>query len=125
MKTSEILKIDAQRNKGGISFQKNVKIFESMLVDGAQFLKENDTLFGFISHKDRSVEIHTFNAAPANTYINNIKKFLEMLRKIGAKEAWTEFDNPKLVDVLFEKLKPEFDFKITKNKRYMAKVALS
>jgi len=125
MKPSEILKIDAQKNKGGASFIENFDALEAMIANGARCFQEGDTLFALIPHEDRSVEIHTFNAAPVNTYINNIKKFLELLRKIGAKEVWTEFDNPKLVDVLFEKLKPEFEFKITKNKRYMAKVALS
>lgn len=124
MEPSEIVAVDAQRNKGGISFKENVNLLAAMRADGAQLLKEGNTLFAFIPHEGRSVEIHTFNADPANEFIANIKKFLALLKKLGAKEAWTEFDDPKLGHVL-EKLKPEFKVKVVKNKRYMAKVALS
>ena len=124
MKPSEIVAIDAKRNKENTSFEDNVNALKAMIAAGAQVLKEGDTLFAFLSHKERSVEIHSFNAAPTNIFIENIKKFLELLKKLGAKEAWTEFDNPKLGNVL-KQLEPDFKVKFTKNKRYMAKVSLS
>lgn len=124
MKPSEIIAIDAQKNKGGISPKENMNSLIAMQLAGGQVLKEGDTLFGFIPHENLSVEIHSFNAAPLAAFIENIKKFLRMLRKIGVKEAWTEFDDPNMKP-LFEMFAPEFKVTITKGDRYMAKVVLS
>lgn len=124
MTPEKIVEIDAQKNKGGISFKQNLSSLHGMQSVGGQVLREGDTLYVFIPREGMSVEVHTFNAAPINQFIDNTKKFLRMLKKLGAKDVWTEFDDPKMKS-LFEMFAPEFKFAFTKGKRYMAKAVLS
>lgn len=124
MTPEEIVAVDAQRNKGGMPYKENLRNLQAMQVMGAQVLREGDTLFSFIPGENLSVEVHTFNAAPMDTFVDNIKKFLRMMKRLGVKTVWTEFDDSKIKG-LFDRLKPEFNFTITKGKRYMAKVVLS
>jgi hypothetical protein len=124
MTPEEIIAIDAQKNKGGMDPNENRRSLQTMQAAGAQVIKEGDTLFAFIPGKDLSVELHSFNAAPVNTFIENTKKVLRMLKKLGVKNAWTEFDDLKLKSAL-DMLAPEFKVSVTKGKRYMAKVVLS
>ncbi len=124
MTPEEIISVDAKNNKGGMDPAINKRILQNMQSQGAQVLKEGNTLFAFIPGKNLSVEVHTFNADPLEKYISNVKAFLRMLKKLGTKDVWTEFDDPK-IKKLFDMMAPEFDFKVTKDDRYMAKAVLS
>jgi hypothetical protein len=124
MTPEEIISVDAKNNKGGMDPVMNKRILQTMQSQGAQVLKEGNTLFAFIPGKNFSVEVHTFNADPLEKFISNVKAFLRMLKKLGAKDVWTEFDDPKTKKI-FYLIAPEFNFKVTKGDRYMAKAVLS
>jgi hypothetical protein len=100
MTPEEILKIDAKRNHDGIEVKSLIGYINHEIRSGAQLVQENDTLVLFKSVKDDKAEFHTFNAGSAADLAKNVELFLQMLKKMGYKAAYTEYESP-LISKLF------------------------
>lgn len=123
MTPKEIIAADAAKNHKDIPLEKHIERIGGVLANGGQIVQQGNTLFMFKADKKGSVEFHTYNADPADQYLENIRTFFRMLKKIGAKMAHTQYKNPKLSDIA-RALAPEFKSKITKNGMYTLQVRL-
>ena len=125
MTPEEILKIDAQQ-----TYKVDVKVLighiNRELQDGAQFVQENDTLLLFKSAKGDKAEFHIFSATSAAKTAENLELFLQLLKKLGYKAAYTQYENVLMGKLFTDYLKPKHKVKVTKVKtsRFRAEVTL-
>jgi hypothetical protein len=124
MSPKEIVAEDIKTNHKGTTIDKHISRIKNLLASGGQVVQQNKTLFLFVTTEKQIVEFHTYNADPGPQLAENTRKFFRMLKKAGAKQVYTKYNNPKISD-LFKLLEPEFKAQITKDKTYKAKVSLT
>mgnify|MGYP000996092872 CR=1 FL=1 len=95
MNSLEILLHDVKYNQDGLSLEEAIENYQEKLQEGFRPLLNNNTIF-LIKAEDNVVCYHSINAAPKQTYINNIYSLIELLRLQGYKAAYTTLTNPKL-----------------------------
>lgn len=112
MTLDEILEIDAKRNHppGTLAGHLRADINDELL-KGGQAVQEGNVIIVFRAVEPGVVEHHSFNAdTPANLLEAN-KKLWRMLKKAGASVARTNYENPK-INQLLAQAKNEFNISI-------------
>jgi uncharacterized protein YheU (UPF0270 family) len=111
----QILEIDTKRHyPEGTDVGQVFAAFNDHVRNGAQVIRQGDTLIAFRAIAPKVIEHHSFNADTTNNVVDFHKKFWRMLEKAGASMATTTYDNPKIND-LINSVKNEFDVSIIKN----------
>ena len=124
MTPKEIVTADVQKNHQGTSLDLHFRSVSRHMADGNQIVRQNNTLFLYETKSKGVIEFHTYNADDGKKLAENTKQFFRMLKKVGAKQVFTTYDNPKISE-LFKLLEPEFRAKITKDSsQFTAKVNL-
>ena len=123
MSPKEIVAADVQKNHKGTPLELHLKSLGHHIADGNQIVRQNNTLFLYETKARGVVEFHTYNADDGKQLAENTKKFFRMLNKVGAKQVFTTYKNPKISE-LFKLLEPEFKAIITKDSQFTAKVNL-
>jgi hypothetical protein len=122
----QILEIDAKRNSQGVDAQKLKELIEDGIKNkNVSLVREGDTLIAYLKVKDGHAEFHCFNADTAENLVKNVSNFYNVLRKEGFKTAETDYDNPKINDLIIRTTSPK-NVTIGKgvNHTYLAKVVL-
>jgi len=122
----QILEIDAKRNSQGVDAQELKKIIEDAIKNkNVSLVREGDTLIVYLEVGDGHAEFHCFNADTADNLVKNVSNFYDVLRKEGFKTAETDYDNPKINNLIIRTTSPE---NVTIGKgvdhTYLAKVVL-
>ena len=100
MTPKEILEIDVQQNQPDyMTVPKAIGFINKMLSQGSKMVRQGDTLILFKNIGNSTAEFHSFSADKPTEYLKNMKKFSEMLKKMGFEFATTEYENPKLYKV--------------------------
>ena len=121
-----ILEIDAVRNSQGVDAYKLREIIEDAIQNkNASVVREGDTLILYLEIRDGHADFHCFNADTADNLVKNVSNFYDVLRKEGFKTAETDYDNPKVNDLIVRTTLPE-NVTITEgvHHTYLAKVML-
>lgn len=121
-----ILEIDAKRNSQGADAHELQEMIEGAIKDqNASLAREGDTLILYLEVSDGHAEFHCFNADTADNLVKNVSNFYDVLRKKGFKTAETDYDNPKINDLIVHTTSPE-NVTITDgvHHTYLAKVVL-
>jgi hypothetical protein len=126
MEPVEILKIDAQRNHGGIDHRQLIAFINSEVKVGAKLMQENSTLILFKTVEDQKAEFHTFNAGSAADLAKNVELFMQMLKQIGYVAAYTEYTNPAISKLFTTYGGDKYEIEVTENEdgTFRAEVAL-
>ena len=126
MTPEEILKIDAERNQGGIDVKNLIGYINSETKVGAHLVQQGDTLILFKTVKEGKAEFHTFNAGNAADLAKNVELFMQMLKKLKYKAAFTEYKNPLISKLFMTYGPPKYKVNITELKSgdYRAEVTL-
>lgn len=103
-----ILEIDAKRNSQG----KDAHELQKLIDDGiknqdVKLVREGDTLIVYEKIGDSHAEFHCFNADTAENLVKNVSNFYNVLRKEGFKTAETDYNNPKINDLIVRTTLPE------------------
>jgi hypothetical protein len=121
-----ILEIDAKRNPQGADAHELQGMIEDAIKNqNASLAREGDTLILYLEVSDGHAEFHCFNADTADNLVKNVSNFYNVLRKEGFKTAETDYDNPKVNDLIVRTTSPE-NVTITEgvHHTYLAKVML-
>jgi hypothetical protein len=95
MDTLQILLHDSIHNQKDTTFDEMVEAQESLVEEGFQQLRQNNTLF-MAKQEGDVVFYHTANADPMTKYVNNLNSFYTLLKLKGFRAAYTTLENPKL-----------------------------
>lgn len=126
MKPMEILIIDAKRNPQGLDANGLAeRIMEFKENYNASVIQKGNTLIMYYPISKSHAEFHCFNADTADNLVENVSKFYDVLRKEGFKTAETDYNNPKINDLIVRTTSPE-NVTIAKgvHHTYLAKVVL-
>lgn len=115
MTPDEILEVDVKRNQPfGVKVGNLIAQINDHLRNGGNVVQDGNVLIVYSAKTPGEIEYHTFNAdTPENLY-KAVRKFMLMLKKAGAKTAFTTYENEK-INKLFELGKKEFDIEITQD----------
>jgi len=103
-----ILEIDAKRNPQGADAHKLKEVIEDGIkYNNAKLVREGDTLIVYEKIKDSHADFHCFNADTADNLVKNVSNFYNTLRKEGFKTAQTDYNNPKINDLIIRTTSPE------------------
>ena len=122
----QILEIDAKRNPQGVDAPQLKKIIDDAIKNqNASIVRAGDTLILYLKVSNGHAEFHCFNADTAENLVKNVSNFYNVLRKKGFKTAETDYDNPKINDLIIRTISPK-NVTIGKgvNQTYLAKVVL-
>lgn len=115
MTPNEILEVDARRNHPPETTAGHLKAaINDELRAGGDIIQYGDVLIVYRSVEPGIVEHHSFNADTAQNLLNANMALWRMLRKAGAKIARTEYQNPKINELL-KLAMSEFDISITQD----------
>lgn len=109
MTPTEILKYDFEHNHpAGANQQAIINRLGDEIDNGASVVREGNTLFVFKKSDNTTIEAHSFNADPAETFVKNVRSFLKLCKKLGFKHVRTDFEDPKMTR-LFAAFRPEYE----------------
>lgn len=108
MTATEILKYDFANNHPGVDQQRLANMIGSDINSGSTVVREGNTLFIFKKVTPTTIEMHTFNADPAEKFVKNVKAFLKFCKKMGFKNVRTDFADPKMLRLLAA-FRPEYE----------------
>ena len=125
MTPNEILEIDAKRNHPPGTSAGNLKAdINDELRQGGDIVQEGNVLIVYRAVEPGVVEHHSFNADTPQNLLKANMALWRMLKKSGAKIARTEYQNPKINELL-EQAKSKFDISIKQDgKFFIAEVRL-
>lgn len=125
MTPNEILEIDAKRNHPPGTSAGNLKaLINDELRQGGDIVQEGNVLIVYRAVEPGVVEHHSFNADTPQNLLKANMALWRMLKKSGAKIARTEYENPKINELL-EQVKSKFDISIKQDgKFFIAEVRL-
>ena len=110
MNTDKILKLYAQTNNEGVSYEEAKQLIEDAMEAGARVLSEGNTNFAFSTNDDGACEFHFLNADKESAFANNLKLFLQLVKKVGYSKAVTEADTPEELSMVKKALTSKFKF---------------
>ncbi len=110
MTATEILKYDFANNHPPGDEQLLVRIIDHEIKSGATVAREGNTIFIFKKVTPTTIEMHSFNADPAEKFVQNVKAFLKLCKKMGFQHVRTNFEDPKMLRLLAA-FRPEYDVK--------------
>lgn len=111
----EILRLDTQRHyPPGTEVGQVFASFNQHMAEGADVVRQGDSLIVFKAIAPGVIEHHSFNADSSKNLLDFHKKFWRMLEKAGASMAVTTYENPKIND-LINSVKDEFNVSIIEN----------
>lgn len=125
MTPEEIIAYDLKNNtKSKEPLEKVIAGLNQAMKQGVKVMRQGNTLMMFKKKTNDVVEFHTFNAAHTEELITNIKKLMQLFKKLGFKKAVTTYDKPEITK-LFEANKGSYPVTISsKNGLYQAEVSL-
>jgi hypothetical protein len=101
MTPNEILEIDAKRNHPVGTLAGHLKAhINDELRQGGDIVQEGNVLIVFRAVEPGVVEHHSFNADTPQNLLKANMALWRMLKKSGAKIARTEYQNPKINELL-------------------------
>ena len=110
MDIEKILKLYAQTNNEGISYEDAEKLVIDAKNAGANIVTEGNTLFLFLTNDDGVCEFHFLNADKESTFAKNLKEFLGLTKKIGYSKAVTDCDDSEELSMVKKALTNKFKF---------------
>jgi hypothetical protein len=122
MKPSEIIAVDADQNGYGVSPEELTAMVIERRNEGWQLTQDGDTLFCYITTDNRgTIEFDIMMGNP-QTAPQSCEKFFNMLKKAGAKSAFSTYMNPQLQGIFksVKGYKPSF----SRGDEYVIKVRL-
>lgn len=95
----DIVNIDAKRNHKGVPTSTVVYAFNKLRkTENVKLLRYGNSLLFVERPPNKPVEFHFVNAAPFDTFVQNVKKLLEKVKALGVTEMRTYFTNPRIID---------------------------
>ena len=115
MTPEEILEVDAKRNyPPGTDVRELITNINNEIRQGGELIQHKNVLIVYRTVEPGVVEHHSFNAdTPANLVEAN-EKLWEMLKRAGAKQAYTTYTNPKISQLIEQEVKG-FNINITED----------
>lgn len=113
MTPEEILAVDAKRNHPeGTDVRELITDINDEIRQGGELLQHKNVLIVYRTVSPNVVEHHSFNADTAVNLAEANKKLWGMLKKAGAKQAYTTYTNPAISN-LIEKEAKDLNINIT------------
>lgn len=102
MTVDEILEVDAKRNKPRGTTAKHSKFrINRWFERGGQLVQDEKTLFLFVGDGKGAVETHAYTADDPAGFAESLKRFAELMKKLGVKELVTVYvGRPKLLEFM-------------------------
>jgi hypothetical protein len=114
MTPKQIIEIDAKRNHpAGTTASELIALINEDLEKGGEVVQEGKVLIAFRAISEGVVETHSFNAGTPQELLEANKSLWRKLKSSGFKVVQTEYDNPKINELL-KSARVEFDISITK-----------
>lgn len=124
MTSEEIIAYDLKNTKSKEPLNKVIAGLNQAMQEGVKVMRQGDTLMVFKKQTNDVVEFHTFNAAPPEELVANVKKLMQLFKKLGFKKAYTTYTNPAITK-LFEANQDSYPVQISsQNGQYKAEVSL-